>query len=274
MIQQNISPIYDLLRADGSIVINKNLIFSIGLNESILYTELLAKFNYFSIREQITEDGYFFNTVDNLILDTGLGEKTQRNVIKRLQELELIDYKVQGMPPKRYFKIIDNTQLLLYFISQGKMQRELLEKKQLESADKSKLRLLGGIKTSNAEELKHPNGSVNNTKLNNSNPNKTKGVYIDFPINGDNMLLRIYNSYFYRKFNKNHMQITENNLDTIIDWLIELTSSEVDTDFWNEQVNEHFNNLPKGNNGNILYFMECSHRFFEVPNPKQSAGGY
>lgn len=273
MIQQNISPIYDLLRADGSIVINKNLIFSIGLNESILYTELLAKFNYFSIREQLTEDGYFFNTVDNLILDTGLGEKTQRNVIKRLQELELIDYKVQGMPPKRYFKIIDNTQLLLYFISQGKMQRELLEKKQLESADKSKLRLLGGIKNSNTEELKQPNGSVNNTKLNNSNPNKTKGVYISL-LRDDNVFFKAYDFLYQQKFNKAHIKVLVENYYMLTDWVSDLANEGIDLDYWVEQVTEYFNKLPKSNNGNILYFMECSHRFFEVPNPKQSAGGY
>lgn len=85
------NPIYDLLRSDGSIVVNKNLIFAIGLNESIIYAELVSRFNYFSDRGNLASDGYFYNTISDLQSGTGLGEKPQRAAIKNLEKLGLID---------------------------------------------------------------------------------------------------------------------------------------------------------------------------------------
>lgn len=127
----NLNPIYDLIRADGSIVINKNLVFAIGMNETIIYSELLSKHNYFSDRDKLTNDRYFYNTVDNLWLDTGLGEKPQKTAINKLKKLGLIEYKVKGLPAKRYFKIIENTQILLDFITKGRDKRQLLDEKKL-----------------------------------------------------------------------------------------------------------------------------------------------
>ncbi|HEY5563868.1 MAG TPA: hypothetical protein VIK72_19300 [Clostridiaceae bacterium] len=265
---KNLSPIYDLIRADGSVVINKNLMFSLGMNEAIIYTELIAKYNYFNIRESLTDDGYFFNTVDNLLLDTSLGEKVQRTVIKNLQKLKLIKYKVKGIPPKRYFKIIENPELLLEYIESGRNTRELLEKKLATSADISKLRILGGIKNANNAESILTNGSVNNTKVKNTKPNNTNERYIILP--NDVTFLKTYSFYFKREIGKEHMKIKESKLDEILGWINSLEEYGIDEEYFEEQTVLHFENLPKGNTGNILSFIESSHRYFEVPNPKQS----
>ena len=54
--------ILELLRADGSITVNKNLIQAIGLNEAVLYCELLSRYFYFESRLLLDEEGCFYNT--------------------------------------------------------------------------------------------------------------------------------------------------------------------------------------------------------------------
>ena len=41
--------IYDFLRSDGSVVVNKKLIHAIGLHEAIIFSELISKYNYFEM---------------------------------------------------------------------------------------------------------------------------------------------------------------------------------------------------------------------------------
>lgn len=95
----------DLLRSDGSIVINKKLAKLIGLNEAIIYGELVSRYCYFEDKNQLTEDGYFFNTIESLQEATSLNEYSQRKAIRALIEYGLIFQEVRGVPAKRYFKI-------------------------------------------------------------------------------------------------------------------------------------------------------------------------
>lgn len=177
--KKDLSPVYDLIRADGSIVLNKNLSHAIGLNETITYSELLSRYNYFNIREELDEEGYFYNTVDDLQLGTSLSAKQQKTAIDNIKKLGLIDVKLKGVPAIRHFKIIDNTPILFEFIAKGKEIITELEKKQLENREKQRIRreeykqikqnqLIGtnGVsRTAEKEELETPKGSVNNTNL-------------------------------------------------------------------------------------------------------------
>jgi len=123
------NPIYDLLRADGSIVINKNLITGIGLNESIMFCELLSRHYYFAGQKQLQEDGSFFNTIFDLSLATGLADKAQRTAITSLKNLGLLNVSVKGIPAKRYFKVCGSQELIQSYLKQGADKREeLIEK--------------------------------------------------------------------------------------------------------------------------------------------------
>jgi len=250
----NYNPIYDLLRADGSIVINKNLIFSLGLHESIIYAELVSRYIYFADKDNLTEDGYFFNTITDLQSGTGLGEKPQRTAIKNLEKLGLIDKNLRGIPPKRYFKVVDNSELLTNLLRKGKeIKAEILAE--------SQLRPYAGIKDSQVAELKTPYGLCNNTKSNNTKE-IIKKAYIDLPIDG-HIFFNIYGRYFYEKFDKRHMKLTEEQFNEISRRVSELSSC-IDTDTYIEGVYDHFHNLPKSNNGNIIAFLKATMRYFTV----------
>lgn len=123
-----LSVFFDLLRSDAHISVNKALMFAIGVNEALIYSELLSRQAYFDSRDQLTEDGYFFNTIDDLESGTSLSVYQQRIAINNLKKLGLIDVQVKGLPPKRFFKIEQDTAALVNLLNQGKNQAEKVRK--------------------------------------------------------------------------------------------------------------------------------------------------
>lgn len=172
--------IFELLRSDGSLIINKSLVFAIGLNEATIYCELLSRYNYFAEREELQQDGSFFNTINDLYLGTGLGERAQRTAIKNLVKFNLISMYRRGVPQRRYFKINNNSDLILKYLEHGKqiMQNKKAEliKKQRSNAYNHSIPA-NAVFNSCAWGVLKPalvgsnNTNSNNTKLNNTNIN-------------------------------------------------------------------------------------------------------
>jgi len=155
-----INAFFELLRSNGCIVVNKNLSKNIGLNEAIIYSELVSRFLYFKEKNQLTDDGFFFNTVEDLEDGTTLNDYMQRKSINNLKELGLIETSLKNIPPKRYFKIIENTELLNSLITKKSNQEALR------------------INSLNFKEL-----NVKNLKTNNTNDNNTKETNISINTN-------------------------------------------------------------------------------------------
>jgi hypothetical protein len=120
-------PITDLLRNDGFIIYNKNLAKNLGVNEAILYSELLSRWNYFKRRGQLTEDGFFFNTVKDLEDGTALSDYQQRRALNSLKEKGLIEMEVRGIPAKRYFRIVEDSELITSYLMPPEPDPEKLE---------------------------------------------------------------------------------------------------------------------------------------------------
>jgi len=265
----DLSPVYDLLRSDGSIVINKNLCHAIGINESIIYAELLSRYNYFNTREQLDENGFFFNTVNDLKEATCVGEKSQKKCINNLIKLKLIEYKLKNVPPKRYFKIVDDTSILLDLVKIGADKMKEMHANNLESVAISKLRLLGGIETSNMTELKPPKGRVNNTKVNKPKVNKTKEpilflTEVECESYGSREFLNYYLQAIFNNRGKKHGRVSETNSKTVCSNLKSLEDEGITPEQWKEGVDTHFKTLPANNNGSIIPFLKASMRYFGV----------
>ena len=145
----------ELLKSDGSIVINKTLAKNIGLNEAIIYSELLSRYCYFSNRNELTADGYFFNTVKDLEDGTTLNDYSQRKAIKKLEELGLIKCDKRDIPAKRYFKIVDDIEVIIKYLKND------------ESLRTSSLKF---------KELDIENLKPNNTNINNTNKTISKDI--------------------------------------------------------------------------------------------------
>ena len=96
--------LFRLLSNDGFITVNKDLIKLLGLEEAVLIGELASLYKYWSDKNILTEDGFFFATAEHIENDTGLSPHKQRKSFDKLEQLRLIETKFMGLPPKKYFK--------------------------------------------------------------------------------------------------------------------------------------------------------------------------
>ena len=253
----------NLLRNDGSILVNKNLAFELGIDATIMFTELVSKYMYFRDREQLDEEGMFFNTIDNFEEDTTLKEKVQRKAIKKLEELGLIKVKLKGLPKKRYFNINKNTNLLLKLINAGGKKREEKRQNNIEKSMKAQTCQKGGTVTVKKAELYKPKRTTNNTKGNNPKPNNTNPYTISKKQETVSVLLQIENLEESIKnvafnINSRRKKISEDNyyiVSTGIDWLEE-KGYNID-----EIVYDYLDTVPKI--PSIEHFMKVIPRLIE-----------
>ena len=96
--------ILDLLRSDASIVVNKFLAREIGLNETVILSELISRYKWHQSKKE-DKGGWFYCTKDTLEEQTSLNRYYQDKAIDNLIEMGLIDKKTTGIPAKRYFHI-------------------------------------------------------------------------------------------------------------------------------------------------------------------------
>ncbi|MDO4504483.1 MAG: hypothetical protein Q4B84_05045 [Clostridia bacterium] len=67
--------------------------------------QLISEYNYYKSKETLTEDGYFYSTVEHLESETCLSGHEQRKAINMLAELNILKVVSKGIPAKRHFKI-------------------------------------------------------------------------------------------------------------------------------------------------------------------------
>ena len=110
------------LRGDGYVLLSKALAFVVGVDAALMYSELLSRRHYFMVRQGLDREGYFFNTVEDLYSGTSLSDYQQRRAVKVLEDRGLIEVKVKGVPPKRWFKIGEDVQVLLDILYEGQQK--------------------------------------------------------------------------------------------------------------------------------------------------------
>jgi len=76
-----------------------------GINATVLLMQLISEYNYYKGKETLTEDGYFYSTVEHLENETCLSGHEQRKAINILAELDILMVVSKGIPAKRHFKI-------------------------------------------------------------------------------------------------------------------------------------------------------------------------
>lgn len=107
-----------LLASSKYIIVNKDLIKTLGLNEAIILGELCSEFSYWESINQL-DNNYFYSTRDNIYKNTGINAHFQRIAIKNLEEKQILKTEKRGIPCKTYYKInelkileyLQNTQL-------------------------------------------------------------------------------------------------------------------------------------------------------------------
>lgn len=114
--------IFKLLNPSNTISVNRPLAHAVGLSEAVIYSALVAKWNYYSERGMLDSDGFFFSTVADLEESTALTERQQKRCIDKLVSLGLIRCEKRRMPAKRGFYIIEDTERLSELIAKGEAE--------------------------------------------------------------------------------------------------------------------------------------------------------
>lgn len=111
--------IYQLLNPDNTISLNRPLAHAVGLMETVVYSALIAKWQYYSDRGKLDPDGWFYSTIADLEESTSLSDKQQKRCITVLEKRGLIKCSPRGMPAKRSFYIIDDIVHLAEILAEG-----------------------------------------------------------------------------------------------------------------------------------------------------------
>lgn len=257
--------IYDLLRADGSIVINKKLITAIGLNESIMFCELLSRQHYFAEQNQLQADGSFFNTIFDLSLATGLADKAQRTAITNLKNLGLLSVNVKGIPAKRYFKVCGSQELIESYLKRGADKRKDLIEKHRENPLNSTVLPKAETCHPQGQGLAVADGGRNNTNYNTNpiiqnNNNGTKSGDIRTSLSepyteGVTYVVEYYFKAYHQCFGTSHSNLKGKQLKTVMRNISDFMSENMlDEGNLEAMVDRHFERNHLTTDYNINHF--------------------
>ena len=156
--------ILKLIASNAYIITSKELARVFGLNAAVLLGELASKHNYWEAHNKLTEDGFFFATAEDLEHETTLSAHQQRAAISKLEKLGIVETKLKGVPPVKYFKL--NVEKLNIYILGSKPSCEESDTK--------------------CQEIQHLN--VKESATNNNTINNKKEINKDITINRENTL--------------------------------------------------------------------------------------
>lgn len=150
---------------------NKTLAKKIGLHESIFLGEIISEYDYWNKMHSLTEDGYFYSTVENVMEATTLSDYQQRSIIKHLVELKIIDVRVAGMPAKRYFRINEEQFYSILLEDEEESSITADDTSSKETCGKNSTELTTSSKESKEQVPNSVKTNNNNTLLTNKNNN-------------------------------------------------------------------------------------------------------
>ena len=153
------SILMSILSNDGYIILNKYVMKALGLHEAILLGELCSEYIYW-YKEEKLQDGFFYSTRENIERETTLSPFQQRQALKKLTEMGLVEILEKDMPKKTYYKV-DEEKVYKFLLE---TDLNLTEVKKFNDKTSNNL-------TSSDEKIKHKEVEkldINNNKKNNN----------------------------------------------------------------------------------------------------------
>ena len=167
-----------LLSSSNYIIVNKDIIKILGLNEAIILGELCSEYNYWESTNRLEKDDYFYSTRENIEKNTGINAHFQKITFKNLEEKGIIHSKKMGIPCKKYYKIDED--MLIKYLKMAKLPvgNEMTDKKEIPSPTTTSADNL-----QDEDEMSINNNNINNKKINNdehtheATPDESKKEY-------------------------------------------------------------------------------------------------
>lgn len=97
--------VYEILSRDNYLTVNKMVMRAIGISESVLLSELCYRRQFLARAGKLTDDGFFFATVEDIEEETTLSDYAQRKILDKLKEMGIVEVERRGLPAKRYICI-------------------------------------------------------------------------------------------------------------------------------------------------------------------------
>jgi len=162
-------------------VFNKGVARILGIDTSILLGELCAEFEYWETNNRLTDNEWFYSTIENIQDNTTLSAFQQRRSINKLEEAGIVKTKLIGMPAKKYFSLDINklNSLMLTNLTTRNEETSLQGMKKLNNKELNNLTTSSEIITQQVVKKLNAN---NNKDINNNKSNKEK-VIKDIEIN-------------------------------------------------------------------------------------------
>ena len=112
-----------ILATTPFLIINKGLLVNLGVDASLVLSDLIQKEQYFKDSSQDNE-GYFFNVTNDISCSTTLSYYQIKQAISVLEKWGIIKVVLKGVPAKKHFKI-DHAQILNFLKSSIEKTEEL-----------------------------------------------------------------------------------------------------------------------------------------------------
>lgn len=164
------------------VLLNRGVMKEIGINPTIVLSELLSRFNYHASKKELDKDGSFFLTTEKMEELTTLKYKAQAKAIDTLEGLGLIKvFHKDGN--KRYFQIlVDGVKTLIEKFSKKVYKEEKQNQPEGNSSSAQKRKLVlpkGKISLYKKQFSKTPinkNQNKDNKPNNSSSSKKTEKI--------------------------------------------------------------------------------------------------
>lgn len=185
------SILMSILSNDGYIILNKYVMKALGLHEAILLGELCSEYIYW-YKEEKLQDGFFYSTRENIEKETTLSPFQQRQALKKLTEMGLVEILEKDMPKKTYYKV-DEEKVYKFLLE---TDLNLTEVKKFNDKTSNNL-------TSSDEKIKHK--EVEKLDINNNNINNN--------INNNNILSNLITGETEQKEKMGYEEIFKQNIE-------------------------------------------------------------
>lgn len=86
----------------GYICVSKALMRNLGNDAAIVYSVLVHSYIYYESQGTLTDDKYFFCTVESLEENCNVSKAQQNTIFKKLASLGLVKLDYRGLPKRRY----------------------------------------------------------------------------------------------------------------------------------------------------------------------------
>ena len=95
----------DFLASSNYIIVNRSLMMTIGVNESLILGELASEYRYWKEAGKLKDGEWFFSTDKNLVERLPFSRPTIQRALSNLKNMGIIETRLEGVPAKRFFRI-------------------------------------------------------------------------------------------------------------------------------------------------------------------------